>query len=76
MIDLQSIQEIKFGVMEVKGKHAKTNMADIGQCHKWTEEYLHMEPSVKTKGIFVSNQFRLQNSRNLKLKENVLSPMS
>ena len=58
-IDLKSIQEAEFGVMEVKGKKAKTTMADIGQCHKWTEEYLHMESSVKTKGIFVSNQFRL-----------------
>ena len=35
-------------------------MSDIGQCHKWVEDYLHMSPSVKTKGIFVSNQFRLQ----------------
>ena len=59
VIDLKSIQEVEFGVMEVKGRQAKTTMADIGQCHKWTEEYLHMEPSVKTKGIFVSNQFRL-----------------
>ena len=60
IIDLKSSQEVEFGVMEVKGKKAKTKMADIVQCHKWTEDYLQIEPSVKTKGIFVSNQFRLQ----------------
>ena len=60
IIDLKSSQEVEFGVMEVKGRKTKTNMSDIGQCHKWVEDYLHMSPSVKTKGIFVSNQFRLQ----------------
>ena len=60
IIDLKSSQEVEFGVMEVKGRKAKTKMADIVQCHKWTEDYLQIEPSVKTKGIFVSNQFRLQ----------------
>ena len=59
VIDLNSIEEAKFGVLEVKGKEKGAALSDIGQCHKWVEEYVHMKPSVATKGIFVINQFRL-----------------
>ena len=46
-------------MLEVKGKEKGAALSDIGQCHKWVEEYVHMKPSVATKGIFVINQFRL-----------------
>ena len=58
IIDLNSIQDVSFGLLEVKGKGAKTDMKDMAQCHKWVEDYVQMEPSVSSKGIFVSNQFR------------------
>ena len=65
---------MKFGVIEVKGKEAKTNMADIGKCHKWVEDYLHMEPSVNTKGIFVSNQFRWESFPEFKNQKKRFEP--
>ena len=74
IIDLKSIQDVKFGVIEVKGKEAKTNMADIGKCHKWVEDYLHMEPSVNTKGIFVSNQFRWESFPEFKNQKKRFEP--
>ena len=74
IIDLKSSQEVEFGVMEVKGRKAKTKMADIVQCHKWTEDYLQIEPSVKTKGIFVSNQFRLEKFPESKIERKRFEP--
>ena len=41
IIDLKSISNMEHGVLEVKGRNSKTNMADLGQCHKWVEDYLY-----------------------------------
>ena len=59
LINLNSIDSVKFGVLEVKGRRAKTSLQDIAQCNKWVEDYLRMTPSTHTKGIFIPNQFRL-----------------
>ena len=59
MINLDSTNDFKFGVLEVKGRGSKTKLADIVQCNKWVDDYLLVEPPIKAKGIFVSNQFRL-----------------
>lgn len=59
-IDLKSIPDVKVGVLEVKGRNKKTTQGDLVQCNKWVDDYLSMEPSTRVKGIFISNQFRLQ----------------
>ena len=46
--------------MEVKGRNEKTKHSDIVQCNKWVDDYHLMEPPKNTKGVFISNQFRLQ----------------
>ena len=61
IINLTSIKGAKFGVIEVKGKDKTASLTDISQCHKWVEDYLRMDPSISTKGIFIINQFRLKN---------------
>ena len=59
IIELTTIQDIKYGVIEVKGRDKKTLQSDIVQCNKWVDDYLQMKKPIKTKGIFISNQFRL-----------------
>ncbi len=58
IIEPRSINEFAIGVIEVKGRYNKTTMADITQCEKWVTNYLIAKPSIKAKGIFISNQFR------------------
>ena len=60
VIELNSNSEFELGIIEVKGRKHKTNQSDIVQCNKWVDDYLQMESPKKTKGIFVSNQFRLE----------------
>ena len=60
IINLNSIKDFKFGVLEVKGRGGKTKQADIVQCSKWVDDYLLVDPPIKAKGIFISNQFRLK----------------
>ena len=59
LVEFESDTDIKFGLLEVKGHKKKSSQRDILQCEKWVNDYGLMSPSVKTKGIFVSNQFRL-----------------
>ena len=71
LIDLNSIKDCKFGVLEVKGRNKKTTQADLVQCNKWIDNYLQKNNPVKTKGIFISNQFRCNaypNSKNFRTK--------
>ena len=59
IIELNSTGDTKFGVLEVKGRNARTKQSDIVQCNKWVDDYLRTQTPIKTKGIFISNQFRL-----------------
>lgn len=56
VFEFETEDEIKFGVMEVKGSDKRTSLANLTQCNKWVEDYL-LEGK-KAKGIFVPNQWR------------------
>lgn len=57
-IEFKSVPNVKFGVIEVKGRNKKTTRQDIVQCNTWVDDYFKMNPSARVKGIFVPNQFR------------------
>lgn len=60
--------DFDYGILEVKGSENRTSLANLTQCNKWVEDYL-LE-NKKGKGIFVTNQHRLEeypNSRQKKL---------
>lgn len=68
VIDFKFIPKYKHAVFEIKGADERTSLADLTQCNKWVEDYLLDEKTVK--GIFVSNQYRLEDVRtNQKKKE-------
>jgi hypothetical protein len=60
VIDFQTIKGQDHGIIEVKGRNEKTTQADIVQCNKWADDYRLMDPPKNVKGIFISNQFRLE----------------
>jgi len=74
VIDLKSINGIDHGIIEVKGRNEKTKQFDIVQCNKWVDDYHQMEPSKNTKGIFISNQFRLESYPASKEKRTKFEP--
>lgn len=74
VIDLKSIKGIDHGIIEVKGRNEKTKQFDIVQCNKWVDDYHQMEPPKNTKGIFISNQFRLESYPASKEKRTKFEP--
>jgi hypothetical protein len=58
VIDFKYWKDHKYAVFEVKASEKRTSMADLTQCNKWVEDYLLEDKKVK--GVFVSNQYRLQ----------------
>lgn len=58
VIEFKHIKQYKYGVFEIKGADERTSLADLTQCNKWIEDYL-LE-NKKAKGIFVTNQYRLE----------------
>ena len=58
VIEFKTLSEYQFGVFEVKGADKRTALADLTQCNKWVEDY--MLDNKKANGIFVPNQFRLE----------------
>ncbi|MCH7647726.1 MAG: hypothetical protein IIA83_03875 [Thaumarchaeota archaeon] len=74
VIDLKSIKGIDHGIIEVKGRNEKTKHSDIVQCNKWVDDYHLMEPPKNTKGIFISNQFRLESYPASKEKRTKFEP--
>jgi hypothetical protein len=68
VIDFKFIKEYQHGVFEIKGADERTSLADLTQCNKWVEDY--MLENKKTKGIFVTNQYRVSDiSTNQKKRE-------
>jgi len=68
VIEFKHVKDYEYGVFEVKGADQRTSLADLTQCNKWVEDY--MLENKKAKGIFVTNQYRLENpSKNLKKRE-------
>lgn len=61
VIDFKHIKEFEHGVFEVKASEKRTSLADLTQCNKWVEDYL-LEGK-KVKGIFLPNQYRLNDIR-------------
>ena len=59
VIKFESEQDYELGVLEVKGADRRTSLADLTQCNKWVEDYL-LEGMGDAKGIFVTNQYRLE----------------
>jgi hypothetical protein len=57
VFDFKHIKEYEHTVLEIKASEKRTSMADLTQCNKWAEDYL-LEGK-KVKGVFVVNQFRL-----------------
>jgi len=60
VIDFTTVDGVDHGIIEVKGRNEKTTQGDIVQCNKWVDDYHLMKPPKNTKGIFISNQFRLK----------------
>ena len=58
IIEMKFIPDVKYGVIEIKGRDKTTSQKDIVQCNKWVDDYKSMSKPVETKGIFISNQFR------------------
>ena len=68
VIEFKHTKEYKYGVFEIKGADQRTSLADLTQCNKWVEDY--MLENKKAKGIFVTNQYRLENpSKSLRKRE-------
>lgn len=61
VFEFQTIPELEYGVLEVKGANKRTSLADLTQCNKWVEDY--MLEHKKAKGIFIPNQHRLEDIR-------------
>ena len=59
VFNFQNPYAYKYGVIEVKGSNKRTSMADILECSKWVDQY-YSRGLGKAKGIFISNQLRLQ----------------
>lgn len=57
VIDFKYVNDFEHAVLEVKASEKRTSMADLTQCNKWVEDYL-LE-NKKVKGVFVPNQYRL-----------------
>lgn len=74
VIDLPTINGVDHGIIEVKGRNAKTSQADIVQCNKWVDDYHLMTPPKTVKGILVSNQFRLEDFSSSKEKRTKFEP--
>lgn len=58
VFNFQNISSYKYGVVEVKGSNKRTPMDDILECNKWVDQYY--KRFGKAKGLFISNQYRLQ----------------
>lgn len=58
VFEFKNISDYVYGVIEVKGSDKRTSLADLTQCNKWVEDYLIDKKKVK--GVFISNQSRLQ----------------
>lgn len=58
IFDFQTTTDYEHGILEVKGSDKRTALAHLTQCNKWVEDYMLEDKNVK--GIFIPNQFRLQ----------------
>jgi len=58
VIEFEYTKRYQYGVFEIKGADERTSLADLTQCNKWVEDYL-LE-NKKAKGIFIPNQYRLE----------------
>ena len=57
IFDFKFVKEYELGVIEIKGSDTRTSLSNMTQCNKWVDDYFEMKKTVK--GIFVPNQFRL-----------------
>ena len=73
-IELRSVPDVAFGVLEVKGRMEKTKRQDIVQCNTWVDDYFTMTPLTKSKGIFIPNQFRLNPFPQSKIRRKCFEP--
>jgi len=72
VIEFKIVLDYQFGVLEVKGADKRTALSDLTQCNKWVEDY--MLENKKVKGIFVPNQFRLENMEESRRKREHFEP--
>ena len=68
VFEFNNVKDFAYGIIEVKESENRTLLANLTQCNKWVEDYLI--ENKKGKGIFVTNQYRLEeypNSRQMRL---------
>ena len=73
-IEFRSVPDVAFGVLEVKGRAEKTKRQDIVQCNTWVDDYFTMTSLIKSKGIFIPNQFRLNPFPQSKIRRKCFEP--
>lgn len=72
VFEFNNVKDFAYGIMEVKGSENRTSLANLTQCNKWVEDYLI--ESKKAKGIFVTNQHRLDEYPNSRQKKMHFEP--
>jgi len=68
LLQFREIDNVEYGVIEIKGTENRTSLANLTQSNKWVDDYIGENKTVK--GIFIPNQHRLEvypASRNKKL---------
>jgi len=58
IIEFKFVNKYQHGILEVKGADERTSLKDLRQCNNWVEDYL--EKDEKAKGVFITNQYRLE----------------
>jgi len=61
VIKFKYVDKYQYGVFEIKGADRRTSLANLTQCNKWVDEY--WRKNKKVKGIFITNQYRLEDIR-------------
>ena len=58
VFEFKSNLNYEYGVLEIKGSGSRTSERHLTQCNKWVDEYFDLQKK-HVKGIFISNQHRL-----------------
>jgi hypothetical protein len=72
VIDFKYLQKYKHAVLEIKASEKRTSLGDLTQCNKWVEDYMLENTNVK--GVFVPNQYRLEDIRTSYKKRDEFAP--
>lgn len=58
VFEFKTLDDYKYGIIEVKGADARTSQQNLTQCSKWVDEHFGIDKKI-SKGIFIPNQHRL-----------------